>query len=397
MSITARPSIARFILRSLEHAFAIYAGITGARAEFARAFDGRWSEGSGSLTVHRGRRFLHLEGSPRQMGLQHGRLLRPLIRALLRHYITALHRFRGLSRKKLLRHARLAEPFIPAHLIEEMRGIAEGAEIPYDDVLIGNTFLETAQSIACSCYAAWDTATSDRRLVFARNLEFFTMGVAHHAQIVLFQKPDRGIPFVAVTWPGLCGTLTAVNLEGLAMGPLNVNPLINRRRGQPYPLTFRLLIQRCATCDEALQLIKTTPRTYPNNLLIAQTRPAPRAIVVEYTPDTFAVRRPRPGNHFILATNHFRKLGRKQELPETRGYIRYPALFNLLRRHAGRLTIRSDLFSHPAVHLPNSMHCFLVAPEQHAFRLALGSIPAARAPYRTFTYDRTGIHLPAPH
>ena len=35
------------------------------------------------------------------------------------------------------------------------------------------------------------------------------------------------------------------------MGPLNVNPIISHPRGQPYPLMFRLLIQRCATCDEA--------------------------------------------------------------------------------------------------------------------------------------------------
>lgn len=389
------PNIVSLTLRTVEYASAMYAGITGIRAKFAHAPAGRWSEGKGTLTVYRGRRFLHLEGSPREMGLQHGRLLKPLVRDLIGIYITAIRRFRRLNRNQLLAKARLLEPFITPDLAEEMRGIAEGAEVTYDDILIGHTFLESLQSIACSSYAAWDTATADGKLLFGRNLEFFSMGVAHLAHVVIFQKPDHGIPFVSVAWPGWCGTLTAANLHGLSLGLMNVNRFTREPPGEPYALMFRRLVQNCATCDEAADLIRATSRTYSNNILIAQTAPARNAVVVEYTHDNLAVRRPRPDNHFILATNHFRKLARETELAEVRGYMRYPALYQLLKRHTRRLTLCTDLFGHPAVHFPDSMHCFIIAPEQRAFRVAFGTLPSTDAPYHTLTYDHNGIHLPA--
>ena len=394
MRFPFRPNLVSFSLRTVEYASAIYAGVTGARAKFAHAPAGHWTEGKGSLTVHRGWRFLHLQGSPYEMGRQHGALLKPLIGDLINIYLTAIHRFRRLSRRKLLAKARLLEPFVAPELVEEMRGIAAGAGVSYDDILLGHTFLESLQSIACSCYAAWDDATADGKLVCGRNLEFFSMGVAHLAHVIIFQKPDHGIPFISVAWPGWCGALTAANLQGLSLGLLNVNRFTREPPGEPYALLFRRLVQHCADCDQAAQLIRAASRTYSNNILIAQTAPVRNAVVVEYTHDQLAVRTPRPGNHFILATNHFRKLGRETELPEGRGHFRYPALHRLLQQHAGRLTSRTDLFGHPRVHFPDSMHCFIIAPERREFRLAFGALPATDAPYRTFTYTPDGINLP---
>ena len=297
----------------MESAFALTAGITCARSQFPTPADGDWAEGRGRLAVRGGWRFLHLEGSPREMGLQHGRLLRPVVQRLFEEYIRMIRLFRALSRAELLRRGRRLEPHIPAPYLEEMRGLADGAAMAYDDILIAHTFLESVQAVQCSCFAAHGAATRGGELIFGRNLDFVSMGIAQRCGLVIFCKPDRGIPFLSIAWPGWCGAITAVNLAGLCIGPLNVHRVSANLEGTPYVISFRQMAQEAATCDEAVALLRATRRTYSNNILLAQMAPARRAVVAEYTADEVVVREADPGDDFIAATNHFRKLGRPAE------------------------------------------------------------------------------------
>jgi hypothetical protein len=383
----------RLWIGAMESAFALTAGITCARSQFPTPADGDWTEGRGRLAVRGGWRFLHLEGSPREMGLQHGRLLRPVVQRLFEEYMRMIRCFRMLSRAELLRRGRRLEPHIPAPCLEEMRGLADGAAMAYDDTLIAHTFLESVQAVQCSCFAAHGAATRDGELVFGRNLDFVSMGIAQRCGLVIFCKPDRGIPFISIAWPGWCGAITTVNLAGLCIGLLNVNRISTNLEGTPYVISFRQMAQEAATCDEAVALLRATRRTYSNNLLLAQTAPARRAVVAEYAADEVVVREAKPGDDFIAATNHFRKLGRPAELPEPGGSGRYASLVARLREHPGAIELWTDILADPRIHLPNSLHALVAAPERRTFRLAMGRMPAAEGPYRTFTYDESGIRV----
>jgi hypothetical protein len=381
----------RLVIGAMESAFALTAGITCARSQFPTPADGDRTEGRGRLAVRGGWRFLHLEGSPREMGLQHGRLLRPVVQRLFEEYLRMIRLFRALSRAELLRRGRRLEPHIPAPYLEEMHGLADGAAMDYDDVLIAHTFLESVQAVQCSCFAAHGAATRGGELIFGRNLDFVSMGIAQRCGLILFCKPDRGIPFLSIAWPGWCGAITAVNLAGLCIGPLNVHRISANLEGTPYVISFRQMAQEAATCGEAVALLRATRRTYSNNILLAQTTPERRAVVAEYTADEVVVREANPGDDFIAATNHFRKLGRPAELPDRRGPGRYASLVDRLRERPGAIGLRTDILADPRVHLPNSLHALVAAPERRTFRLAMGRMPAAAGPYRTFEYDERGI------
>jgi len=422
----------RLVIGAMESAFALTAGITCARSQFPTPADGDWTEGRGRpfddgsgpprawsrgrLAVRGGWRFLHLEGSPREMGLQHGRLLRPVVQRVYGEYIRMIRWFRALSRAELLRRGRRLEPHIPAPYLEEMHGLAEGAAMEYEDILIAHTFLESVQAVQCSCFAAHGAATRGGELIFGRNLDFVSMGIAQRCGLIIFCKPDRGIPFISIAWPGWCGAITAVNLAGLCIGPLNVlstlaaqttarlvreyelanggqfiRSVSTNLEGTPYVISFRQMAQEAATCDEAVALLRATRRTYSNNVLLAQTTPMRRAVVAEYTAEEVVVREAGPGEDFIAATNHFRKLGRPNEPPPRPG--RYALLMDRLRERPGAMNLRSNIFADPRIHLPNSLQALIAAPERRTFRLAMGRMPAAEGPYRTFTYDENGIRL----
>ena len=388
-----RSSRHRLVIGAMESAFALTAGITCARSQFPTPADGDWMEGRGRLAVRGGWRFLHLEGSPREMGLQHGRLLRPVMRRLFEEYMRMICLFRALSRAELLRRGRRLEPHIPAPYLEEMRGLADGAAMAYEDILIAHTFLESVQAVQCSCFGAHGAVTRNGELIFGRNLDFVSMGIAQRCGLVIFCKPDGGIPFLSIAWPGWCGAITAVNLAGLCIGPLNVKRIAANLEGTPYVISFRQMAQEAATCDEAVSLLRATRRTYSNNILLAQTAPARRAVVAEYTADEVAVREAAPGDDFIAATNHFCKLGRPVELQAPRGSGRYATLMARLRERPGAIGLRTNILADPRIHLPNSLQTLIAAPERRTLRLAMGRMPAAEGPYRTLSYDENGIRL----
>lgn len=381
----------RFLICTMEAAFALTAGVTCARSRFPDPTEGEWREGRGRLTVRRGWRFLHLEGSPRELGLQHGRLLGPLVRDTVREYLNAMAFWRGLGRRELLRRGRLMEPFIPDRYREEMAALAEGAEVPYEDILVAHTFLESVQAVACSCYAAYGANTRDGGVVFGRNLDFLSMGFAHRCGVVAFVKPDGGIPFVSAGWAGWCGTLTAVNLRGLCLGLMNVPKLSQHSPGMPYAIMFRRMAQETTTCHEAVEMLRSTQRTFSNNIMLAQTEPTRRALVAEYDVNGVAVREPAAGEEFIVSTNHFRKLGREQERTDRDGKGRYATLCREVARRKGALDHRARLFADPAVYLPNSLHSMIAAPERREFLLSMGRMPAGAGPYRRFGYSEEGI------
>jgi hypothetical protein len=84
-------------------------------------------------------RVLHLAGTPYQIGYQHGVLLQKSIRAALRDdFYARLSAQPGLSHAQLLAYARQVEPSLPEELRREIRGIADGAGLPYRDLLAWN-------------------------------------------------------------------------------------------------------------------------------------------------------------------------------------------------------------------------------------------------------------------
>lgn len=111
-------------------------------------------------------RVVELEGGPYERGLAHGQRFpaeirslytrmitssllpylnreRPDVASALAEYRDALYDDGQFSYQLLLQSARAMEPLIPDDAREEMQGIADGAGLPYEEVLVLNTFLDS--------------------------------------------------------------------------------------------------------------------------------------------------------------------------------------------------------------------------------------------------------------
>lgn len=347
--------------------------------------------------------FVQVRGAPRERGRQHGEACREQIRAyadtLLRvlggeaqlrslrvqadvdteagsdaargsKVVRAATGQRRLTREDL--YAR-ALTFLPAfeafapHLVEEIRGIAEGAGVPFAAALLVNVRAEvaglrdstastgpvglaagggnrvnkvngsTGQQVnaeGCTAFAVGREATLADDVFLGQNQDQSPEMEAFG--IVLRVRPDDGPPVVMATFGGLVG-YPGLNGAGVAHSQ---NALANGdwRHALPhYPLKRVLLEQRdvqgCLRVFERAQLASC------GNYVLADG--TGRLLDVESTPAGYAVVEPEDG--IVVHTNHFRSdRFRSQErllrsLPDSQP--RLERMRSLLRAERGRITL----------------------------------------------------------
>ena len=274
--------------------------------------------------------FLHIRvsGTPYDMGLQHGELLRDEIRSLLDavyHHVlygqpgAAGWVVRGGARSV----TRLMEPFIPNRYRLEMAGVARAADVSYRDILLVNCFDDVLANLrivaaafgqlGCSAFAANAKPDAGAELVAGRNLDYFVTSAAgddvwaatnymkEHV-IVAEHAPADGARFASVGWPGFVGVATAMSEAGMVASALVVATLRNKPVATPAPFLYRRIVEETAHIDDAVRILRRSQRTQGHNVLLASAEDR-TAVVVEYTPWRMAVRRPENG--WITATNHF--------------------------------------------------------------------------------------------
>jgi len=333
--------------------------------------------GKGRLELVGGIPVLHLRGTPEQMGEQHGRLLGAQLAVLRRVYLDTFFG-NAVSRAGALAFGMGLVPHMPPACVTEMKAMAAASGVDYPGVVFANTFTDTSRAIFCSVVVACGKASRGGRLVIGRNLDFPSLGVLHKATVlVVYHHTAAGRrPFVAVGWPGVVGVVTGMNDAGLCVATLVSATQKGVSPGMPYTMMHRLVLEQCATPQEALALVKRTARTSANNLVVAS--PEAEPLVIEYSAEKVAARTSVGG--LLLATNHFRCTdftanprpldNRFATLAERtarqRGRIDVPALKTMLHAvNQGRMTLQSMVFE----------------PSTRRLHLATGSAPASAAAY----------------
>jgi len=219
-------------------------------------------EGKGNLERVDGQLVLHLKGTPHELGYQHGKLLKEYVVRNMKN-ITDNQSEEGKSKEyqmyKMLRggmHSRLL-PHIPERYIEEMKGIAEGSGLTYEDVLAGNLFPE---AFHCSGIALMGKATHDASLYHVRILDYMTNAGLQDNAVLMIVEPDGYNAFMNVSYAGNLGSVTGMNEKQIAIGEMGGGGQ-GHWDGVPMTLLMRDALERASTLEEALRIYKDSPRT----------------------------------------------------------------------------------------------------------------------------------------
>lgn len=236
-------------------------------------------------------------GSPRAIGLQIGEAMREQIRGFCEIAMEHVNRTVRVSREAALAVAReslaFAEDYAP-EMVEELRGVAEAADVSLDDVMLlqVRNQLQPEGAEGCTSLSACGPGT---RMV-AQNwdndpaLDEFT--------VVLTRKP-AGKP--ALTTIGQAGLIGYVGFNDRGIGLcLNTLPASSRRAGVPHYFLVRAIYE-ADSLDSAVDAVRRATRAIPANVML-MTPQGPADL--EITIDDIRVLTGAPDNNMVTHTNH---------------------------------------------------------------------------------------------
>ena len=215
-----------------------------------------WTNEEGIMTVE-------LKGTPREMGLQYGSAARDAIQANLDLFWESIEGL-GMSKSELLQ--KTSERSMPPYMIEMLKGMAQAAGVRYSELLALNEFAPGLDRGACTCFVARGDVTAT-----GNPLSFKTSDCHYGQQVLLIVTPDVGYSYMVVAFAGGIGNSEeGINEHGLSLG-FNWLP-ISKNEYEEGLNTWELqimILQECATVDEAIALVESSPKKIGGNIMVS--------------------------------------------------------------------------------------------------------------------------------
>lgn len=225
-----------------------------------------------------------VSGTPREMGRSYGKAAAALIRKGVEGYLNRrIIQDQGYSMEYLMECARAMFPHIAPEYLEEMRGVAEGAGITFEQVLAmhahadivhyghdwGKDERKPGQAAGCSNFAAWGPLTVDGTLFHGRNLDWTIGSGVQESAVVYVGIPDDGHPFALVTYAGMIGAVTGMSARGITFGEMTSQTGDETLAGEPLFIICRRILQYSDDIESAMQIVREYSGTTGWNFIIA--------------------------------------------------------------------------------------------------------------------------------
>jgi isopenicillin-N N-acyltransferase-like protein len=227
---------------------------------------------------------LKLKGTPYEMGLTHGRALKEQIVDFVAT-VTAVHQTNNaalnVTRETLsafcMRNLGFLEKFSAA-LVEEMRGIADGAGVAFEDILYLNSFLELEDLRApglggkilpdalwgCTTFNVTTDAAADGHAYIGQT---YDMEKYYEKFLALLHiMPQEGPDMLVATLAGILG-LNGLNAAGVG-AVINKVVATDARPGVIYPFIMRKALA-AERIGDALGAVIFSPRASGMNYQLA--------------------------------------------------------------------------------------------------------------------------------
>lgn len=212
-----------------------------------------------------------LSGSPEERGFDYGILAGEQIRENLGLFWEEVEADE-LSAAGMRENALQNEGAIPDEMRREIRAMASGADVDYLDLLAMNLYGTSVGGMGgCTQFVAAGSGTVDGGVVASKNRD--ESGV----NILMIMKPtEETYGFIAVTEAGYWGVSFGLNEMSLCDGN-NWMPIPDDAfwdGGYTELTSNRMVLERCATVDEAIQMMDDLPKYGGSTLMVADRQEA---------------------------------------------------------------------------------------------------------------------------
>lgn len=325
--------------------------------------------------------FFKVEGDPYEVGFQHGRLAKERIQKSLDIYRRAFLEMANIQWNKAMEIAKTFVPIIQeydAEALDEVRGIAEGANCQFEEIVALNArtevmFLTEGIPSGCTAFSVLPEASHNSHTLLGQNWDWKTECL--ESAILLKIERKNGLRAFYLVEAGMVGR-NGMNSAGIGVVANFLETDRDRKQfGVPLPFIRRKILASRNMAD-AMKALIGAKKTSSTNCLIGSKQGF--VIDIEATPENFYVLYPDRGllihaNHFVHP--HIREIDTSRtRFPDT--LYRDWRMKQLLEPKRGKITVK-DLQESLSDHLgyPRSICRHLEADAKPADRIqTVGSI-----------------------
>lgn len=285
--------------------------------------DALFTSGKNSLLKNKqGLWELYVEGDPLEIGLTTGALSDSLLKKQEQIFFGRIEDIvpskfqQNLLRNFLKWYNRKLYLNVPNEYQTEIYGVSQYTSQDFNNIApqyqrslylhaahdIGHALQDLAL-VGCSSFAAWGEKSEDGNLILGRNFDFYVNDAFAENKIVAFINPKEGYPFMTVTWPGMVGTVSGMNKEGLTL-TINAGkskiPIIAKT---PISILTREILQHAKNIEEAVAIAKKRQLFVSESIMVGSAHDN-KAVLIEVSPekmDVFDV----ANSDQLICSNHF--------------------------------------------------------------------------------------------
>ncbi|ESU23785.1 peptidase C45, acyl-coenzyme A:6-aminopenicillanic acid acyl-transferase [Flavobacterium enshiense DK69] len=296
---------------------------------------------------------LYVSGDALQLGLINGALSDTLIKKQERVFFTKIKdiipsKFKQRILRNFLKwYNRKLYLNVPEEYQTEIYGVSRYNSDDYQFIApnyLRSLYLHAAHDIGhalqdlalvgCSSMAAWGDKTTDGELLIGRNFDFYAGDEFAQDKIVAFVRPEKGHPFMSVTWGGMIGVVSGMNLEGLTVTINSGKSEIPFVAKTPISIVAREILQYASTIDEAIAIAKNRAVFVSESIMIGSAHDK-KAVLIEVSPEKFGVYEVVNSNQ-LVCSNHFQSDAyqsderNKEHIVESHSKYRFDRMLELL-------------------------------------------------------------------
>ncbi|SKB85920.1 Predicted choloylglycine hydrolase [Sphingobacterium nematocida] len=298
---------------------------------------------------------LYVSGESYNLGNRIGLLTEDLFRYQQRVFMNKLEdmvpsRFKQRLVSKFIHwYGRRLDDYIPTVYLDEIYGLSShlNGAYPYaGDNFSLTLFMHAAHDlghalrdlaiVGCSSVASWGDKTEDGKLLIGRNFDFYVDDAFAENKVVNFVRPESGIPFVSISWPGMVGVVSGMNKEGLTVTMNAGKSSIPLSAKKPISIVAREILEKASTIEEATAIAKGAQSFVSESLMIGSAKDK-KAVLLEISPKKFGVYEVENGDQ-LVCTNHFQSNSYVNDernithIQNSHSKYRYDRLLELLNR-----------------------------------------------------------------
>ncbi|MFT3699438.1 MAG: C45 family autoproteolytic acyltransferase/hydrolase [Kofleriaceae bacterium] len=272
--------------------------------------------GTSSLEWAGGLAVLRATGDAHAIGAAHGRLLAPLLPAIVAATKPAIEATitddgslgHTTHNMRLAWRWRFVDDGLGESDLRMVAGMTRGAEasgidVSYDDLLRMQAVLDIGVpapssgelvGLAHSLTMIAQQSATPNRVWIGRTFAMpgLSDGGDAATPVIEFAHPDGRVAYASISWPGQIGAITGINAAGIAVivDPSRTGDIRATRTARPVTMLARAILEQAKTLDEAVKLVETTS-TLGSAIFILVDGSTSKWLIVERTPEKAIVER----------------------------------------------------------------------------------------------------------